>query len=45
MKTIYKYNFEITDSFSIRMPKGSKIIYVEEQNKNGVLLLYFYSFL
>jgi len=37
MKTIYKYNFEITDSFSIKMPEGSEIIYVEEQSKRPAM--------
>ena len=37
MKTIYKYNFEITGSFSIKMPKGSKIFSVEEQSKKPAI--------
>jgi len=32
MKTIYKYEFEIQDYFSIEMPHGAKILKVDAQS-------------
>jgi hypothetical protein len=37
MKTIYKYDFRITDRFEIKMPSGANIIHVKLQRGNPYL--------
>ena len=32
MKTIYKYGFDIEDSFTIALPRGAEILCVQTQN-------------
>jgi hypothetical protein len=37
MKTVYKYTLATTDEQILSLPKGSRILSVEEQNQNIVL--------
>lgn len=37
MKRIYKYTLEITDAQKLKLPSGSRILSVEEQNQQIVL--------
>ena len=32
MRTIWKYNFEITDVLAIEMPRGAEIIHIDTQS-------------